>query len=155
MHRHGVREDGDDVVPADQDARIRQAIGEIWNAGLVEAADALFDRDCVNHGGLIPDLVSGLEAIKLGVVVLRLAFPGLHVTVTEMWTDGETTIVRWTAEDRRLAPRDSRRHPDDASMSGEQVLGATRVRWARGVIVESWTSWDRRPGRTAPDGMRA
>ena len=52
------------------------AVEAIWNRGALEAADALFAPDYVNHGGLIPDLVRGPEAIKVGVALYRTAFPG-------------------------------------------------------------------------------
>lgn len=130
------------MVPADQHTLIRRAIRDIWNAGLVEVADDLFARDYVNHGGLIPDLVAGPEAIKFSVVVLRIAFPGLHVTVADLRTDGETTTVRWTAENHRP---DASPAPAGAPAARGQVAGITRVRWARGQIAESWTSWDTQP----------
>lgn len=135
------------MVPTDQHRLIHQAIRDIWNAGLVEAADDLFARYYVNHGGLITDLVAGPEAIKISVVVLRMAFPGLHVTVGDLRTEGESTTIHWTAENRRLEASPA---PVGASAARGQVTGVTRVRWAHGEIAESWTSWDAQPTNTVP-----
>ena len=44
---------------------VRRAVEEIWNGGDLALADVLFAPDYVNHGGLIPDLVRGPEAIKV------------------------------------------------------------------------------------------
>src|SRR5438874_1746416 len=49
----------------DNAAVVRRAIDEIWNLGKPDLADLLFAPDYVNHGGLIPDLVRGPEAIKI------------------------------------------------------------------------------------------
>ncbi len=49
---------------------VRQALEAIWNQGALEVADVLFAPDYVNHGGLIPDLMRGPEAIKLSVALL-------------------------------------------------------------------------------------
>src|SRR5688572_2394875 len=62
-------------------AVVRRAIDEIWNQGVLETADALFAPAYINHGGLIPDLVRGPEAIKVGVALYRTAFPDFHVAV--------------------------------------------------------------------------
>jgi len=51
---------------------VRQAVEAIWNRGELDAADALFAPDYVNHGGLIPDLVRGPEAVKLSAALVLL-----------------------------------------------------------------------------------
>jgi hypothetical protein len=48
-------------------------IEAIWSPGELEMADALFTHDYANHGGLIPDLIRGPEAIKLSVVLYHSA----------------------------------------------------------------------------------
>ena len=116
-------------------AMVRRAVEAIWNRGALEAADALFAPDYVNHGGLIPDLVRGPEAVKVSAALYRAAFPGLHIAVDDLRADGETVVLRWTA--RAAAP--------GAIPPGPQgeVTGVTRSRLVGGRIAESWTSWDR------------
>jgi hypothetical protein len=120
-------------------ALVRRAIDEIWNQGVFDAADALFAPAYVNHGGLIPDLVRGPEAIKVSVALYRTAFPDLHVVVDTLVTDGETVVLRWTA---RNAPPGAWAGRVPAGQRG-QVTGITRVRLVGGQIAESWTRWDR------------
>ena len=44
---------------------VRRAVEAIWNRGDLDVADELFAPGFVNHNGLITDLVSGSEAIKI------------------------------------------------------------------------------------------
>ena len=117
---------------------VRQALEAIWNQGALEVADALFAPDYVNHGGLIPDLVRGPEAIKLSVALYRTAFPALHLTIEEFSVDGETILLRWTARAAPAGTAAGSAHSEQAGM----VTGSTRSRLVGGQIVESWTGWD-------------
>ena len=134
-------------MPAPHQALVRRAIEEIWNTGQLDIADLLFAPDYVNHGGLIPDLVQGPEAIKISVVLYRRAFPGLHITLEDLRTTGKLVTLRWTARSSRPVGRCTcveRSQPDG-------VTGITRIHCRHGQIVESWTDWDRAsvPLRTA------
>ena len=120
-------------------ALVRRAIDEIWNQGVFDAADALFAPAYVNHGGLIPDLVRGPEAIKVGVALYRTAFPNFQVIVDDLIAEGETVVLRWTA---RNAPPGAWAGRVPAGQRG-QVTGITRVHLVGGQIAESWTRWDR------------
>ena len=85
-------------VTAATNARlVRQVIEEIWNGGDLELADQVFAPDYVNHGGLIPDLVRGPEAIKISVALYRLAFPEFRVAVVDLLAQGQTVALRWAA----------------------------------------------------------
>ena len=131
--RHG---DGSDASVA----VVRRAVEAIWNRGELDAADALFAPDYVNHGGLIPDLVRGPEAIKVSVALYRAAFPGLHVAVRR--AAGATG--RWPCCAGRRTARPRARQAAVPSTAGRgRVTGTTRCRLADGKIAESWTSWDR------------
>ena len=121
------------------EALVRRAIEAIWNRGDLDVADELFAPDYVNHNGLIADLVSGPEAIKISAAFYRLAFPDLHVSVEELTIKEDTVVLRWTA--RRSSVRRSR---DGAFTANQKLLtGITRSRLADGKIMESWTEWDR------------
>src|SRR5579884_474969 len=76
---------------------VRRAIEEIWNQGDLALADVLFAPTYVNHGGLIPDLVCGPEAIKSAIVLYRSAFPTFHITVEELVVEREMVLLQWTA----------------------------------------------------------
>ena len=123
------------------DGRLRRAVDGIWNRGNLDLADAVVAAGYVNHGGLIPDLVRGPEAVKIAAAVARIAFPRLQVTVDDLVADDERVAVRWTA---RAAP-----DTEDA------LAGVTFGRIVRGRIAESWTYWERAdassPRGVAPD----
>src|SRR5687768_9596120 len=86
------------TITAAENARlVRQVIEEIWNGGDLELADQLFTPDYVNHGGLIPDLVRGPEAIKVSVALYRLAFPAFRVAVVDLLAQGQTVALHWAA----------------------------------------------------------
>lgn len=130
-----------------------RAIEAICNRGELAEADALFTPDYVNHGGLIPDLVRGPEALKVAVALYRSAFPDFRVVVAALRASGTTVLLRWTAD----------RHPARAAAvttsarAGGGVTGITRGRLVGGKIAESWTRWDaagavRRGGLIPPRG---
>ena len=118
--------------------RVRRAIDGIWNQGDLGLADGLVAAEYVNHGGLIPDLVRGPEAIKIAAVLYRLAFPRMRIVVEELVADDETMELRWTA---RATP---------ATPGTGAIAGVTFGRIVGGRIVESWTYWE-----TAGDPVRA
>ena len=124
------------------EALVRRAIDAIWNRGELVVADELFGSDYVNHDGIIPDLVHGPEAIKISVLLYRLAFPDLRITVEELAAVGETVVVHGTAW------RDAAGSNLDSLIADRTLLtGITRGRVSEGKIVESWTQWDRKEGR--------
>jgi hypothetical protein len=109
----------------------------IWNHGDLEMADALFTSDYVNHGGLIPDLVRGPEAIKLSVALYRIAFPAFEITVDELTSEQDALVLRWVAHSRPLVL-------DGPADTKGGLRGITRCRLHDGRIAESWTVWDSR-----------
>ena len=130
-------------MQVDNGGLVQRVIEEIWNRGELEVADALFAADYVNHGGLIPDLVRGPEAIKVSVALYRRAFPDLYVAVEELTAEGAAVVVRWTAQSRPPLL------DCDAGEEGS-LKGITRCRLESGRIAESWTTWD---SKAALDGL--
>lgn len=120
-------------------ALVHRAVDAIWNRGELDVADTLFAANYVNHGGLIPDLMFGPEAIKFSVALYRLAYPDLRLTVAHLASNGDTVRLQWTAQ------RASASHPtDDASASTANMLtGTITSRIADGQISETWVEWDR------------
>jgi predicted SnoaL-like aldol condensation-catalyzing enzyme len=89
-------------------AVVRRVVEHIWNRGDLALADLLFAAGYVNHGGLIPDLVSGPEAIKLSVALFRTAFPAFHISIEDITAEGDTVKLHWAADNTpatRLQPR--------------------------------------------------
>jgi hypothetical protein len=117
---------------------IRRIVDEIWNRGHLTVADELFAPDYVNHGGLVTDLVHGPEAIKASVVLVRCAFPALHITVDALTSAGEELTVRWLGRNLPAGMPPAER--DSAPNTG--VAGVMRLRVVAGLIRESWVDWD-------------
>lgn len=134
------------MIVGDGATLVRRAIEEIWNRGELDLADQLFAPGYVNHGGLVPDLVRGPEAIKVSVAVLRTAFPDLRIDIADLIGAHDTVAVRWVARGAGTGTS-----PPDA------LTGMTFVHVAGGRVTESWMSWetgdtlkhlfDRTPGR--------
>lgn len=118
----------------DNEALVRHAIDVLWNHDDLDAADEMFGADYVNHNGLIPDLIRGPEAIKIAVVMCRLAFSDLHITVENSTADGETVVIQWVALQRRSSA-------DGSAIDATLLRGSTRCRLSAGKIVETWTEW--------------
>ena len=127
------------MVAEDNGALVRRAVEAIWNRGELGAADALFAAGYVNHGGLIPDLVRGPEAVKVAAALYRLAFPDLRVSVRGLRAEGDTVVLRWVAHGTPPADPAGGVPPG----SGARLTGVPRSRLAGGRIAESWTRWDR------------
>ncbi len=117
---------------------VRRAVEAIWNQGDLALADVLFTPRYVNHGGLIPDVVQGPEAIKSAVALYRTAFPELHLTVEALRAEAEMVDLSWSA---RRGPPAARSNGAVASR-GAALRGMTRSRCVGAQIAESWTTWD-------------
>ncbi len=117
---------------------VRRVVEDVWNRGDLALADALIAPGYVNHGGLIPDVAHGPEAIKVAVALYRTAFPTFHLTVEALVAEGAMVELQWTAR------RDPPARADGGRATSQGTLrGATRSRLADDQIVESWMSWDR------------
>ncbi len=118
---------------------VRRVVEDVWNRGDLALADALIAPGYVNHGGLIPDVAHGPEAIKVAVALYRTAFPTFHITVEALVAEGAMVELQWAA----------RRSPPAAPAGGARpdpqgtLRGSTRSRLADDQIAESWMSWDR------------
>jgi hypothetical protein len=125
--------------PAGDSALLRRVIDEIWNAGDLDLADELFASTYSNHGGLISDLIIGPEAIKFSVALYRLAFPDLHIEVTDLRSIASRVRLSWTG---RPAPAARAIAADAYNDVKAQLTGHVICMVEDGRIVESWMGWD-------------
>jgi predicted ester cyclase len=119
---------------------VRRVITEIWNEGALDLADHLFAPDYVNHGGLIPDLVRGPEAIKVSVAVYRAAFPAFQVDVIDLLAEGAVVAVRWVAQEQPSHAGVGTQ--PSGSQTAHTLCGMTFAHMRDDRIHESWTSWE-------------
>jgi SnoaL-like polyketide cyclase len=117
-------------------ALVSQAVMEIWNGLDLDLADRLFDPSYINHGGIIPDLLTGPESMKFGVVLQHTAFPRLQVQARSLVAEGDVVELKWVATAGYAPGRRARRIPVPIAR------GTTLIRCAHGRIAESWTTWD-------------
>lgn len=73
---------------------VRQIFAEVISQGDMVLADALIAEDFVSHDPRQPQ--QGREAFKLGLSVMRTAFPDWRATIDDLVVDGEKVGARWT-----------------------------------------------------------
>ena len=71
---------------------VRRVIDEIVNKGELSLADEVLDKNYVYH--FPTHDIHGPEGFKEFVVMMRTAFPDLHVTIEELIAEGDKVAVR-------------------------------------------------------------
>jgi predicted ester cyclase len=118
----------------------RLVLLELWGAGKLEVADALYAPDYVDHVGRGPEAsrVVGPEGIKQAVTLFRSAFPDLEYFVDEVLAERDLVLARFSARGTHLGPFLG------AAPTGKTVTytGMDLNRITGGKIVESWVNYD-------------
>lgn len=118
----------------------RRVLLELWGAGKLEVADALYAPDYVDHVGRGPETsrVVGPQGIKQAVRLFRTAFPDLHYVVEEEMAEHDLVWTRFSATGTHLGPFLG------AAPTGKTITytGMDLNRIADGGIVESWVNYD-------------
>ncbi len=110
---------------------------EVWDAGDESALDELFAEDAVDHGA-IPGQPPGREGHKHQVRLFHSAFPDLHVTAEDIFSEGDRVAYRWTGRGTHqgellgIAPTGN-----EVTFKGIDVL-----RIAGGKVVERWSEYN-------------
>ena len=110
---------------------------EVWDGGDEAALDELFAEDAVDHGA-IPGQPPGREGHKYQLNLFRTAFPDLHVTSEDIFSEGDKVAYRWTGRGTHqgelmgIAP------------TGKEVTfrGIDLLRIAEGKVVERWSEYN-------------
>ena len=145
LRRIGGQDSPPSATAAANARLVRLVIEEIWNGGNLDLADHLFASDYFNHGGIIPDMVRGPEAIKISVVMYRTAFPSFRVAIVDLLAQGSIVALHWVAHStsRRSKVNDQRSgEPQSDTLSGMMF-----ARLSAGAIQESWLCWESRGGQ--------
>jgi steroid delta-isomerase-like uncharacterized protein len=126
------------VTSADEnEATARRWHDEVINEGDLAVIDEIVASDIVHHAGTFPDGV-GPEAVKNVLGALLTGFPDVHHTIEQVYTDGDTVIVRWQAEGTQegdfqgIAPTGTH-----VTWSGINIF-----RFECGLIAEEWSEVD-------------
>jgi steroid delta-isomerase-like uncharacterized protein len=114
-------------------------IDESWNRGNVNAMDDFFAGDCVRHRPPFP-AVEGLDAYKAYVANVRAAFPDLHITVQDIFLEGDRSAFRWSWTGTHTGK--SSLLPGEPTGKEVTVTGCTLTRSKDGKLVEDWSFSD-------------
>jgi steroid delta-isomerase-like uncharacterized protein len=120
-------------------AVVRRWFEEVWNQGLEAPIDELFPAGGVAHGlGDSEQDVHGPEKFKAFVANIRGAFPDTHISIDDIFSDGDRVAVRVTLQGTHTG------HGLGVPPSGRQVSirGIIIVRLVDGRITEGWNSYD-------------
>ncbi len=124
----------------DNKATVRRIIEEGWNQGKVAVFDELCAPNYIHHDPGRPD-VRTLEDYKRFVIEVRSEFADYHLTIEDLFAEGEQVMLRWTM--RGTNTGDFVR-PMHIPATGKQITetGITVVRFAGGKVVEDWHQSD-------------
>jgi steroid delta-isomerase-like uncharacterized protein len=113
---------------------------DIWDRGKLNVIDEIYGKECVHHisDPITPDFGRGGDAAKQIVTLYRSAFPDTHMTIDGILADGDTVMVRWTAQGTHKGPL-LNLAPTNRSVT---VQGIDVYQISAGKIQETWTSWD-------------
>lgn len=114
-------------------ALARRVVEEVWNRGNVAVVDETFAHDYTEHNPR-PGQDVGIDGYKGGVVMMRSAFPDLHLDVQDVIAEGDRVAIRYTLQGS---------HEGDLMglpPSGNRVSsdGMVFARVQGGKIVERW-----------------
>ena len=122
----------------DNKALVHRFYEEVINRGNMAVVDELTSPNYVGHDPGFPQPIRGPEGLKQYFLVLRTAFPDLHLTIEDMVAEGETVVTRQTS--RGTHQGDLMGMPP----TGQQMMvtGMAIHRLADGKFVESWINAD-------------
>ena len=120
-------------------AVVRRWFEEVWNQGCEASIDELFPAEGVAHGlGDSEQDVHGPGEFKIFVANIRGAIPDTHISIDDIFSDGDRVAVRITLRGTHTGnglgvPPTGRR---------VSIQGIIIVRLVEGRITEGWNSYD-------------
>jgi predicted SnoaL-like aldol condensation-catalyzing enzyme len=124
-------------TPQEGQVLARRFYEEVWNQGKVELVDQLFHPDFIQHCVYAP-MKSAAEC-KAFVSQVRGSFPEQHLTIDDLFAEGDKVLVRFTWRAIDALPR-GKHVPTGKPLV---MTGMCAYRVAGGKLVESWESRDR------------
>lgn len=124
-------------MSAENKALARRVFEEMWNKSNLDAVDAIYAPDVVNHE-LPPGMPEGIEGTKAYFGMFISAFPDTQMTVEDQIAEGDRVVTRWTARGTHTGELMG------IPATGKQVTvtGINVDRIAGGRIVEEWGEFD-------------
>lgn len=117
--------------------RVNQLV-EAWNSHDLDRVAAQYSPDCAVLDVAIAQPLVGREAVRLMFAGYYAAFPDLHLTPTEIISDGDRIALFWTAQGTHQGPI------MQIPASGRAILaqGVNRLVLHKGLVRETATIWD-------------
>ena len=115
---------------------VRRMYEEAWNEGRLDVIDEVCAPDYVGVGPYGNEL--GPESVQRGVTSRRDAFPGIHVTIEDVITEGDKVVARLTfrgtqkGEFQGIQPTNK-----EVAWTGIWIY-----RVADGKFIERWHNYD-------------
>ena len=115
----------------------RRLVGEVWNAGNLDAVDEVFAPDYRAHDPDRPGL-DGPEAVKRSVAQFHAAFPDFAITIDDLIAEGDRVVWRYTMSGTHSAPFLG------VAATGRAVstTGISIFRVEGGLLREGWINFD-------------
>jgi len=118
---------------------VRRWFEEVWNQGRQASIEELFPAGSVAHGlGDSEQDVHGPDEFKPFVANIRGALPDTHISIDDIFSDGDRVAVRVTLKGTHTGPGLGVL-PTGRKVS---IQGIIIVRLVDGRIVEGWNSYD-------------
>jgi steroid delta-isomerase-like uncharacterized protein len=136
----GDSESGKSMSVEENKRLAREAI-KIWTTGDLDAADALYAPDYVNHQHHDPEDprdLHGVQAMKTFAEEFRQAFPDFHDSIDIQLAEADMVATRFTSMGTHRGAFMGV-EPTNRELSW---TGITIDRISEGKIVESWANWD-------------
>ncbi len=117
---------------------VRTYVERVWNAGDLDAVDALVAPGYVSHDPVDSEPVRGREALKHLVAGYRLAFPDLVNTIHDQIAEDDRVATRWSSTGTHQGPAFGLA----ATGRRRDVTGIMIIRIEDGLVAEEWHNWD-------------
>ena len=111
---------------------VRTHFEEVITNAKIELIDTLYAENFVAHVMDSSMEINGPEQYKQFVTLRLMHIPDLRITVLDQVAEGDRVAARWKAE--VVSPANEQEK--------KAIHGMTFYRFADGLIVESWETWD-------------
>jgi predicted ester cyclase len=130
-------ETGDSGSVSPNEAVVFRLFNEVFSGTNVAVCVELVAEEAVIH---TPNgTYSGHLGMRNFVEGLRASFPDANFNVTDLMTDGDTVVARWVM----TGSQDGAFQGNAATGAPVTLNGITILRFAHGIIIEEWVTYDR------------
>jgi steroid delta-isomerase-like uncharacterized protein len=126
------------VSEAENLAVLSRYYEEMFNKADMTVADEVFAPDYVSHHNDPVGLPPGPEGVKQFVAATREGFPDIHLTVEDMFAEGDKAASRWTLRGTNSGPF----FGNPATGRPAEWEGVVITRFAGGRMAEEWYNFD-------------